>query len=113
MHAEGLRKAFYGNAIVRLRQGNDAQSKYYTAIGGRGEPEMPSIDALSLYGNFLTTTAKAKNITIDEAAKFAENKWDELKTKDPKKYERYSTAKGGGYSPFLLWLKNEGMKDSK
>jgi hypothetical protein len=99
---EGLRKAFYGNAVVRLRP--TVASKYYMAKND-GKSVPPSAEALSIYGNKLQEYVK-QGLPLEKAAEKLENAFDDYKKKNPDKAKLLENTTNTGFSPFLQWVRN-------
>jgi len=100
---EGIRKAFYGNAVIEGRMGTN-RTLYMT--DDKKNP-LPAAEYQAVLGNFLDTQKKSKGLNAGEAANALERAWAALPKDQQKKYTDMSKGAPGS-TPMLFWLYKTG-----
>lgn len=105
---EGLRKAFFGNAVIETKMvtGN---KEMYMAKNNKGKFTLPSAPYQTALGTALETYKK-QGIDLGEASNAIENKFNKLPAETKKKFTQMS-AGAPGSTPMLLWLQQTGGAD--
>jgi hypothetical protein len=102
---EGIRKAFYGNAVIEGRVGSN-KDLYMTK-----DPKnpLPSAEYQVVLGNFLDNQKKTRGLNAGEASNALEKAWESLDKNQKKKYTDMSKGAPGS-TPMLFWLYSTGGK---
>jgi len=119
---EAIRMAFYGNAVIKLRETN--KEKYYNASMGK-EYQQPSASGNAQFGSALNNRVKDvlakpeyKNLSHDDAlnmvVKHAEEKWDGLKPEVRKQVSLRTPRDANNsnryrVSPMMQWVLEGGL----
>jgi lysozyme family protein len=119
---EAIRMAFYGNAVIKLRETN--KEKYYNASMGK-EYQQPSAYGNAQFGSALNNRVKDvlakpeyKNLSHDDAlnmvVKHAEEKWDGLKPEVRKEVSLRTPRDANNsnryrVSPMMQWVLEGGL----
>jgi len=100
---EGIRKAFYGNAVIEGRMGTN-RTLYMT--GDKKNP-LPAAEYQAVLGNYLDAQKKSKGLNAGESANALEQAWAALPKDQQKKYTDMSKGAPGS-TPMLFWLYKTG-----
>jgi hypothetical protein len=102
---EGLRKAFFGNAVIETKMvtGN---KEMYMAKDSKGKFTLPSAPYQAALGTAMEVYKK-QGIDLGEASNAIENKFNKLPDETKKKFTQMS-AGAPGSTPMLLWLQQTG-----
>jgi hypothetical protein len=102
---EGLRKAFFGNAVIETKMvtGN---KEMYMAKDSKGKFTLPSAPYQAALGTAMEVYKK-QGIDLGEASNAIENKFNKLPAETRKKFTQMS-AGAPGSTPMLLWLQQTG-----
>ncbi len=102
---EGLRKAFFGNAVIESKMvaGN---KEMYMSKDSKGKFTLPTAPYQTALGTALETYKK-QGIDIGTASNAIENKFKSLPPETKKKFTQMS-AGAPGSTPMLLWLQQTG-----
>ncbi len=104
---EGLRKAFYGNAVIDTRMNQNRE--FYVLKDKDGKVVMPSAEAQVQLGAKLKEMKDANKLDLGQASNALEKAWINLDPKEKQKFE--SAAKAiPGFTPFLFWV-SRGAED--
>jgi hypothetical protein len=102
---EGLRKAFFGNAVIETRMTESSRDLYATK-GDKGKLQLPSAEYQVALGNALDVYKK-QGIPLDQASDQIEKRWKSLG--EAKQKEFTDMSKGApGSTPMLYWLRTTG-----
>jgi lysozyme family protein len=120
---EAVRMAFYGNAVIKLRETN--KEKYYNASIDNKSYQQPSASGNSQFGNALNNRVKDmlakpeyQNLSHDDALNkvvgFAEEKWDKLSPEQKKSFalrtpRDTNNDKRYRVSPMMQWVIEGGL----
>ena len=99
---EGIRKAFYGNAVIEGRMNNN-RDLYMT--NDKKNP-LPSAEYQVVLGNYLDAQKK-RGLNAGESSNALEKAWDALPKDQKKKYTDMSKGAPGS-TPMLFWLYKTG-----
>jgi hypothetical protein len=102
---EGLRKAFFGNAVIEVRMKESSRDLYATK-GDKGKLQLPSAEYQVALGTALDVYKK-QDIPLSQAVEQIENRWNGLSPADKKKFTDMSKGAPGS-TPMLYWLKTTG-----
>jgi hypothetical protein len=102
---EGLRKAFFGNAVIETRITTNNRELYVNK-GDKGKIELPSAEYQVALGNALDVYKK-QGIPLDQASEQIEKRWNGLSPADKKKFTDMSKGAPGS-TPMLYWLRTTG-----
>jgi len=102
---EGLRKAFFGNAVIETRM-TDSNRDLYVIKGDKGKIELPSAEYQVALGNAISTYKK-EGIPLEQASEQIEKRWNSLSSADKKKFTDMSKGAPGS-TPMLYWLRTTG-----
>lgn len=102
---EGLRKAFFGNAVIETRMTDNSRDLYVNK-GPKGKIEFPSAEYQVALGNAISTYKK-EGIPLDQASEQIEKRWNGLNPADKKKFTDMSKGAPGS-TPMLYWLRTTG-----
>ena len=103
----GMDKAVFGLAVMNASGSN--QHLYDARLSSDKGYKVPSIAALTDYGNRIQAMANAGKVSIDAAARDVENKWNSNKAIQ-KRFTDGSEGRTPGYSPMMQWVLR-GMPD--
>jgi len=102
---EGLRKAFFGNAVIETRMTQSSRDLYVNK-GDKGKIELPSAEYQVALGTALDVYKK-QGIPLSQASEQIENRWNSLKPDEKKKFTDMSKGAPGS-TPMLYWLRTTG-----
>jgi hypothetical protein len=102
---EGLRKAFFGNAVIETKMvtGN---KEMYMAKDNKDKFTLPSAPYQTALGTALEVYRK-QGIDLGEASNAIENKFNKLPAKTRQEFTQKSSGMPGS-TPMLLWLQQTG-----
>jgi len=107
INEEGLRKAFFGNAVIETKMVTN-NKELYMAKDSKNKFVLPATPYQTALGTAIDTYKK-QGISIDKASNAIENDWKSLPTETKNKFTDMSKGAPGS-TPMLFWLQQTGGK---